>query len=187
MTEELTEIGEWVQEGGAVVHMVDLSRVRVLLDIPEKYVSGVKKQDEVKLRFDAFEGRYFEGRIHALIPFGDRNARVFPLEVHVKNEEGIIKAGMLARAEFHLGLKRSVVMVQKDAIITRGARSYLFTVDEGKAKQVFVTTGRSEGDLIEVKGSLQAGLQVIIRGNERTRDGQSVQTVPLTGSQHASD
>lgn len=187
VTEELTEIGEWVQEGGAIVHIVDLSRVRVLVDIPEKYVSGVIKKEEVKVLLDAFEGRSFEGRIHTLIPAGDPDAHVFPLEIHVKNEDGLIKAGMLARAEFHLGLKRAAIMVQKDAIITRGARSYLFTVHEGKAKQVFITTARSEGNLVEVKGSLEAGQQVIIRGNERVRDGQPVQVILLTDSKHASD
>ncbi len=178
VTREETEVGEWVEEGGEIVHMVDLSRVRVLVDIPEQYVSGVKKNEEVDVKIDAVGRQPFKGRIYALIPEGNREAHVFPLEVHVNNKDLLIKEGMLARVVFNLGLSRKTIMVHKDAIITRGSRSYVFIVNGEEAKQVFVTTGQSQGNLIEVSGSINVGEKVVIRGNERLRTGQPVQVLP---------
>ena len=178
VTREETEIGEWVEEGGEIVHMVDLSRVRVLVDMPEKYVSGVKENEEVDVRIDALGRQSFKGRIYALIPEGNKEAHSFPLEVHVNNKDLLIKEGMLARVGFNLGLSREAVMVHKDAIVTRAARSYVFIVNGEEAKQVFVTTGRAQGDLIEITGSVNVGEKAVIRGNERLRNGQPVQVVP---------
>ena len=178
VTREETEIGEWVEEGGEIVHMVDLSRVRVLVDMPEKYVSGVKENEEVDVRIGALGRQSFKGRIYALIPEGNKEAHSFPLEIHVNNKDLLIKEGMLARVGFNLGLSREAVMVHKDAIVTRAARSYIFIVNGEEAKQVFVTTGRAQGDLIEITGSVNVGEKAVIRGNERLRNGQPVQVVP---------
>lgn len=182
ITQELTEVGEWVEQGGAIAHIVDFSRVRVLVDLPERYVAAVNPDEPVKVRFDALANRTFEGKVHALIPYGDKNSRLFPLEVYVDNPDHAIKGGMLARVGLGLGLRRTALMVPKDSVITRGARTYLFTVEEGVAKQVVVTTDLSKGDLIEVSGPLKEGQMVVVRGNERIRDGQSVQIVPMDAS-----
>ena len=182
VTRELTEVGEWVEQGGGIVHIVDFSNVRVLVDMPEKYIVGVKAGDQVTVKFDALGNRVFKGKVHALIPYGNKDSHTFPLEVHVKNPELTIKGGMLARVQLDLGLRRMALMIPKDAVITRGSRTYLFIVHEGKAKQVFVTTNLSKGDRVEVRGPVQEGEMVIIRGNERVRDGQPVQVVPLSDS-----
>ena len=178
ITRELTEIGQWVEEGGDIVHMIDLSKVRIIVDIPEKYVSGVKENEEVMVEIDALGQQRFKGRIHALIPEGDKEAHVFPLEIHVKNKGSIIKEGMFAKIHFGLGLTRQAAMVHQDAIVTRGGQTYLFVVNGEEAKQVFVNTGRRKEDFIEVIGSLKTGEPVVIRGNERLRNGQPVQVVP---------
>ena len=179
VTRELTEIGQWVNEGGDIVHLVDLSVVRVMVDTPEKYVADVKVGEEVIVKIDALPNQNFKGKIHAIIPEGNREAHLFPVEIHVRNKGLAIKGGMLARIEFGLGPLRRVTMVHKDAVITRGTRSYLFVVDQGTAKQVFITTGEAKGEHIEVRGPLKEGEMVVVRGNERIRQGQPVQIVPL--------
>ncbi len=179
VTRELTEIGQWVNEGGDIVHLVDLSMVRIMVDMPEKYVASIKIAEEVTVNIDALPNQNFKGKIHALIPEGNREAHLFPLEVHVKNKGLALKGGMLARIEFGLGLLRKVTVVHKDAVITRGTMTYLFVEDKGTVKQVFVTTGQEKGEFIEVKGPLKEGEMVVIRGNERIRKGQPVQIVPL--------
>lgn len=179
VTRELTEIGQWVNKGGDIVHLVDLSVVRIMVDTPEKYVANIKIAEEVTVKIDALPNQSFKGKIHAIIPEGNREAHLFPVEIHLKNKDLAIKGGMLARIKFSLGLLRNVTMVHKDAVITRGTRTYLFVEDQGTVKQVFVTTGQAKGEFIEVRGPLKEGEMVVIRGNERIRGGQPVQIVPL--------
>ena len=46
--------------------------------------------------------------------------------------------------------------------------------DDGTAERLTVETGMGHASLIEVRGDLQAGDQVVIRGGERLRPGQAV-------------
>ncbi len=178
VTQELIEEGEWAKLGDGIVQLVDSTKIRILVDMPEKYVSEVKIGGSVKVHFDAAGNGPFSGRVHALIPEGDRASRLFPLEVHVDNDDLQIKEGMLAKVSFDLGLDRSVLMVEKDALIRRGSETFLFTIAGGKAIKQNVTLGKAKGEWIEVAGPLQVGNQVVIRGNERLRNGQAVQIVP---------
>jgi len=178
VTQELVEVGEWLEKGGGVVQMVDAAKVRIWVDMPEKYVPHLKMGGTAVVRFDGLGDESFSGAVHALIPQGDRDARLFPLEVHVDNADFRIKAGMLARVHFDLGLERRVLMVDKDAVIRRGADIFLFAVEGDKAAQRKVSLGSAKGGRIEVAGPIEEGTPVVIRGNERLRDGQAVQVVP---------
>ena len=66
-------------------------------------------------------------------------------------------------------------MVPRDAMVLRPDGISVFVVDaDQKAQQITVTTGIGAGELIEVFGNLKSGDNVIVRGNERIRPGQSV-------------
>jgi membrane fusion protein (multidrug efflux system) len=62
-----TEVGEWVDKGGPLVTLIDLSRVHVTVLVPERYVTKVKVGEPALVTADALGGRSFTGRIHALI------------------------------------------------------------------------------------------------------------------------
>ncbi|VAX32986.1 hypothetical protein MNBD_NITROSPIRAE01-1346 [hydrothermal vent metagenome] len=177
VTQALTEEGEWVTEGGGIVHLVDLSRVRILVEMPEKYIREVQMGGAVSVQIDAIAGEVFSGRVHALIPAGDRAARLFPVEVHVKNKGLLLQEGMLARVAFALGASRSVLMVDKDALIRKGSEAFLFVVKDAKAVKKTVMVGQGKADLIEVSGEIKVDDLVVIRGNERLREGRAVHIV----------
>ncbi len=178
VTQELTEEGEWVQIGGGIVQLVDLSKVRILVEMPEKYIREVKVGGKVSIQIDAIPGEGFSGIVHALIPAGDRETRLFPVEVHVENKGLLINEGMLARVAFGLGVERPALMVDKDAVIRKGSTAFLFVVKAGKAVKKNVLIGRGKPGLIEVSGALKEGDLVVIRGNERLRSGSAVNIVP---------
>jgi len=177
VTQALTEEGEWVTEGGGIVHLVDLSRVRILVEMPEKYIREVQMGGAVFVQIDAVPGEVFSGKVHALIPAGDRAARLFPVEVHVENKGLLLQEGMLARVAFALGASRRVLMVDKDALIRKGSEAFLFVVTDAKAVKKTVMVGQGKADLIEVNGEIKVDDLVVIRGNERLREGRAVHIV----------
>ena len=68
--------------------------------------------------------------------------------------------------------------MHKDAIVTGARGSHLFVVHEEAAVLHTVTTGQaSQGDVAIHGDGLNAGDLVIVRGNERLRDGQTVRVV----------
>jgi len=181
ITRELAEEGEWVAQGGGIVQLLDLSRTRLLLQVPEKYLSQIVVGSELRVEFDALSGEHFTGKIHALIPEGDSGSHLFPLEIHLENEAGLIKSGMLARVHLSLGPVRSVLMVPKDAITRKGPSTMLFVVEGDKVIPKIVRAGQAKDDLIEIQGDVKLGDKVVIRGNERLREGSAVRVVPADG------
>ena len=83
---------------------------------------------------------------------------------------------MLARVELPVGQAKKMLMAPKDAVVLNANKRTVFVVDPDSkvVSEVAVELGVSNGDLIEVSGALKAGQQVVIRGNERLRSGQSV-------------
>ena len=108
------------------------------------------------------------------MPQGNSVSRTFPVHLKVSNAKYQIKSGMEAIATFELGRKIKSILVPKDAIVPAGADNLVFRVDKGKAFSVSVTISGYYGNEAAVKGDLEPGQQVVVRGNERLRPGQSV-------------
>ncbi|MFQ5433062.1 MAG: hypothetical protein ACE5EN_11230 [Nitrospinota bacterium] len=70
--------------------------------------------------------------------------------------------------------KRIAIMVPKDAVVERGPMKMVFAVRDGAVKQVMVSVLHQKGDMVEVRGELKAGDEVVVTGNEILRDGAKV-------------
>jgi hypothetical protein len=131
----------------------------------------------------------FEGTVALIVPQADLKSRSFPVKVRLQNHftDGIpyIKPGMLARVTLPTGAPTKAMLVPKDAIVLGGPTPVVFAVAESKdakgpstVRKVPVQLGVVEGGLIEVKGELSAGDQVVSQGNERLMNGQPVSVLP---------
>ncbi|MCP4590580.1 MAG: efflux RND transporter periplasmic adaptor subunit [bacterium] len=165
------ERGQWVERGGAIVELIDLSSVLVRVDAPEQAFPYVHVGDEARLRVDAL-GAVFTGRIKHVIPQADEASRTFPVEVVIDNADGRLKGGMIAWATLITGPERDAVAVPKDAVDVRGGTAHVCVVmptEQGlTAIPTAVTTGADIDDWIAVtSGNVAPGTQVVVRGNER--------------------
>lgn len=172
---EHVAVGEWIDVGGAVVEMVSLADIEVVCMVPGSYLRAIALGSEVRVSFEALPDLEVVGKVSAIIPRADPQARTFPVKARIQNPEGQIGVGMLARVVFVAGVERSALMVPKDAVIRRGSTERVYVIDsEDTAQAIAVTTGEGLGEWIAVEGNLRTGQRVIVRGNERLRPGQKV-------------
>jgi len=179
---ELTESGAWVQQGMAVAEIVELDPIEIEAYVPESNIGFVRLGNQVAIRVDGLPGRTFDGEVVRIVPLADPRARTFPVKVRVANpmEEGRhpLLPGMLSRVSLPTGVSRPMLMVPKDALQLGGAQPAVLKVADQKAVLVPVTTGPSLDSWISVTPTNEAALAdgdpVIVRGNERLRDGQPV-------------
>ncbi len=172
---EHTERGQWVAKGGPVVEIVDLSRVEIAVPFPERAVGRLRPGSPAEVRLDALGDRVFSGEVIAIVPQGDVVSRKFRIKVRVANPDRAIKAGMFARVSFGLGGTRDAILVPKDAVVRRAGTALVYVVNGETAHEVRVQTGAAQGGDVEVAGGLRPGQMVVVRGNERLRDGQGIQ------------
>ena len=177
ITQEFTEIGQWVEEGGAIVEIVDLSRVQVEVPLPERYVSQIQIHDPVTATFDglpAFEAR---GRVLSLVAQADRAARTFPVKVEIPNPALAIKSGMVSRVTLQIDRPHQGIVVPKDALVLRGGKAFVFWVNEGTVEQIPITAVLHVEDVVEIEGPVHVGMDVVVEGNERLFPGQPVRVL----------
>lgn len=174
VTKEYTEVGQWVQKGGPVVELIDISVAEIGIDMPERYISKVKKGLSVNVNFDSLPNKNIQGEITSLVPQADRESRTFPVKIKLDNEDGIIKSGMVARVSFPIGNPSTVKLVPKDAVVTQNNAHFIYIINEGAAQPLPVTTGIAFEDKIQVIAPVEPGQQVVVKGNERLMPNQAV-------------
>ncbi len=174
ITQEFTEIGQWVEEGGAIIEMVDLSHVQVEIPLPERYVRNIRIRDPVTATFDGLPELEARGRVFSLVAQADRIARTFPVKVDIPNPALAIKSGMVSRVTLQVDRPHQGTVVPKDALVLRGGRAFVFRVNEGTVDQIPVTAVLHVEGLIEIEGPIREGMVVVVEGNERLFPGQPV-------------
>lgn len=174
VAEEHTQVGEWIKAGGPVVALVDLDQIRITVDVPERYAVLLSPESEVKVVIKSISSNQLPARIYAILPRGDSDARTFPVRINLANSDFKIKSGMEATVTFILQGAKSALLVPKDAVITAGNNRLVYIVADGKAMPVTVQILGYYNENAAVEGNLKPGDQVVIRGNERLRPGQTV-------------
>lgn len=174
---EHTQVGEWIQVGGPVVTLLDLQRIEITVDVPERYAVQLKAQAAVSVRVRSVSESPLAGRIQTVLPQGDPRARTFPVKIDLPNPGFRIKDGMEAVVAFGLATQRDALLVPKDAIVTAGSDRRVFLIDQDKAFPVGVKVLGYYDALAAVEGNLAPGAKVVVRGNERLMPGQAVKIV----------
>lgn len=172
VSEKRTELGEWIEEGGAVCELVNIETVRVRADVPESAVPFARAGAPASVGIEAL-GRTFEGRITRVIPVADPAARTFPVEIDLPNSDHTLLPGMFCWVHAPAGANTKRLMASKDAVVARGANKQVFVVRDGEggtktAMPLAVTTGLEIGGEVEISApGLNAGDLVVVRANER--------------------
>ena len=184
VTAEHTEVGEWVSSADPIAEVIALDRVEVLSNVPAEQAVRLKRGAEVRVEFQELPGEVFTGTVARVVPVADNRTRTFPVNIRLQNriedERPVLMAGMLARAILPTGSRAIMPLVPKDALVLNGSRRYVFVVSAGSGhsgpmvRSVPVSLGVADAGLVQVDGDLRAGDLVVVRGNERLRDGQDV-------------
>jgi Cu(I)/Ag(I) efflux system membrane fusion protein len=79
--------------------IVDVSRVKISAGVPEKYVTEIKKGQEVNITVDVLPGTGFTGKISYIAPSLSTTNRTFEIEIVINNPDRILKPEMNASVE----------------------------------------------------------------------------------------
>lgn len=177
VTKEFTEVGQWIEAGGPIVELVDLSRVQVEVPLPERYVGEIRVGASVTASFDGLPGFQARGRVFSVLAQADRNSRTFPIKVELPNVDLRIKSGLVSRVILQVGEPYEALVIPKDALVLRGGSEFVFVMKDGSVSQVSVIAVNHINSEVEVKGQLEPGMIVVVEGNERLFPGQPVRVL----------
>lgn len=177
VVQTFAELGEWVERGTEVVQAISIDTVRVRVDVPEHLVDGLRPGAAAGLHIDALGSDRYEGRIVAVLAQGLPDSRTFPVIVEAANPGHRIRSGMSARVAFSVERSGPVVLVHKDALVSGPMGELVYLAVDDKATARPVSAGMAYQGYVAVEGDIAVGDLVIVRGNERLRDGQPIQII----------
>ncbi len=174
------ENGELAGPQTTALTVVELATVKVKVNLSENAVVSIKDGTEVPVTINSLN-KTITGTVASVAPKADPATRAFPVEIHLNNKDGDLKAGMVATLNLETGLSRGVVTVPVDALLEREGQYWVYVLEDGKAKEVTVKKGITDGQLVEITEGLQEGQDVIVGGNRLVTDGQKVKVVDSQG------
>jgi RND family efflux transporter MFP subunit len=165
-----------------IVRIETLSRLRLVVPVPEAYAAGVPLGFTVKFTVPAFPGEIFSGTVARVSHAVDVATRTMPVEMDVTNPSGRLDPGSFSQVLWPVERPYATLFVPSSAVASNQQRTFVVRVRGGKTDWVDVRTGVATGRLTEVFGDLSAGDEVVLRGTDEIRPSTAVATrlVPPT-------
>lgn len=157
--------------------MLDISRVKVSVGIPESDVNAVRTITAFDVEFEALNGKKMRGEKYFLSKSPDSLAHLFKLQIALDNPGGSILPGMFARVRVVKEEVKNSMSVPLYAVITRSGKKFVMVEQDGAAAERMVETGILDGWMIEISKGLQGGDRVIVVGHRSVSEGQKVNVV----------
>jgi HlyD family secretion protein len=107
--------------GTVLLKMADLNLVQVKTLVDETDIGKIQSGLRSTVTVDAYPNRPFEGSVLKIEPMAvtQQNVTMFPVLVRIENREGLLRPGMNAEVEIHVGRRDSVLAVPNAALRTQ--------------------------------------------------------------------
>lgn len=159
------EPGLYVNPGMELFEIVNITSLKLKIDVDEKNISSLKLGQEIEVTSTVLANQTFTGVVSFIAPKANASLS-FPVELEIrKNTGNAIKAGMYGTANFGGDRKSLVFVVPRSAFVGNVSSGEVFIIKDGKAILTPVVAGRNFGDYVEIISGLEKGQQVITSGH----------------------
>lgn len=166
--------------GAEVFRIVNLSNMYVEVEVPESHLSNVVPGKNVKVYFPVL-GDSVATKIRETGNFINPSNRSFTAEIPVPSQDGKIKPNLTARVMINDYTSDDAILIPQ-SILSENAdgEQYVFLVEADSiendpvAKKVVITTGKTQGDFVEVLSGINSGDAIIDEGARSVKEGQKV-------------
>ena len=169
----MVSIGDYVAVGDPLVHIEDLSLVKVEFYIPQRYMQKIKNGQLVRVVVEPLS-KVYEGTIYLIEPRVDPETRSAVVHAKVKNPFEVLRPGMFCTVTIVIEKKENGLMVPEEAVVSRGEKHFLYLKEEGKAVMKQVHLGLFSEGKVEIVSGLNPGEQVVVAGIQKLAPGAPV-------------
>ncbi|WBX73962.1 efflux RND transporter periplasmic adaptor subunit [Tenacibaculum pacificus] len=168
--------------GAEVFRIVNLSKMYIETAVPESYIVAIKKGKNVEVEFPVL-GKKMNSTVRQVGNFINPANRTFNVELAVDNKDKSIKPNLTAKLKINDYTNNEALLIPQ-SIISENAKGeqYVYLVVDlkdkmGTAKQVIITTGKTQGDVVEVLNGVKDGDKIVVEGARSVQNGQQVQVL----------
>ncbi len=138
--------------GTTLLKMADLGVVRVRALVDQTDIGKIQPGQQARVTVEAYPGRPFMGQVMKIEPQAvvDQNVTMFPVLIHLPNEERLLKPGMNTEVEVEIAERAGAVVVPNDAVVsmrdaTTAAKALGISEDDMQEKLQALRSGARGG------------------------------------------
>ncbi|CAB3786401.1 Cation efflux system protein CusB [Pararobbsia alpina] len=165
VTELNVRDGAMVSPGQTLAKVGGLSKLWLIVEIPESLALQVRPGMTVDATFAGDASQHFSGHIREILPGISTGTRTLQARLEIDNSALKLTPGMLMRVRVSGSKPVSRLLVPSEAVITTGKRSIVIVRNsDGGLQPVQITVANDRGDDTEVVSGLTEGQQVVASG-----------------------
>ena len=158
--------GEIVTTGTSVCTIFNNDKLEAVINVLEADLGNLSVGRPVLLAVPA-TGDTLQARIDVISPTLDAATRTCEVIIRFENPEGKYRPGMFVRTRIAGWVYPDKLMIPKAALLIRDNRTLVFKKDDDRAKWLYVDTGLTNDDWVEILavhsgGSLAPGDEVVV-------------------------
>jgi multidrug efflux system membrane fusion protein len=179
------EPGELVAQGMTVLTLGSDARGQVVRTwLADRDVVRIRRGDGAVVRFDAFPGREFDGRVSEIAAAADPMTGTYRVEVVIRGLAETVASrasGLVGSVEIRPAADQTVTLVPSESVLEAdGMHGVVYTLapDGRSAVRRSVTLAFLAGDRIAVASGLEGAKSVVTEGAAYLDNGQPVEVRP---------
>ncbi|WP_173179935.1 efflux RND transporter periplasmic adaptor subunit [Desulfosarcina ovata] len=171
--EKNVDKGNWINSGISLCKIGSTGDLFVNVPVNETLLKFARPGTPVRVILHAFD-REVTGKMEGVLPLADEKTKNVSLKVRVPDQEMAVE-NMSATVYIPTSMKKKLTQIPRDAILSRGEKSILYTVVDHKAKSLALEVLFYKGAYAYSNSAcLAAGMTVIVDGNQRLMENQPV-------------
>jgi RND family efflux transporter MFP subunit len=165
-----------------VVRFAQVSKLRLVLPIPESLAGQIHLGDPVKVHVQALN-QDIEGKVSRFADSLDLQTRTMETEIDFANRDGRLIPGMYAETRLSLREKKNALTVPLEAVTRSGDDATVLAVNvQNILEERHVKLGLEDNSRVEVLSGLSDQDRVVIGNRSEFRNGQKILPKDVTSS-----
>ncbi|MED1780572.1 efflux RND transporter periplasmic adaptor subunit [Brevibacillus fortis] len=165
--------GEMAAAGTPLMVLVNMADVKVEASVPENQINQVKVGSTVDVKVGSLGGKVLKGTVEFVSPISDANSSSFPVKVKVNNQDGLLRAGMVAEVMLQVQATPGTKL-PTSAVLEKDSKHYVYTVNENVVHQVEVAVENASGDWTTVTNGVKDNDQIVLNPTDKLSEGSKV-------------
>jgi len=140
--------------GGPILTLADIDKLRVYVYVPEDSYPLIRRGTPATLRFDEFPGRVFRGSVARFATSLDLATRTMLTEIDLDNPGHVLYPRSYAHVTLELIRHPDALSLPASAIHRGRSSPRVLVVNDGRIREVPISTGIDDGSRVEVTSGL---------------------------------
>ena len=177
ITRKQVEGGEYINIGSPIVTIVDISRLKIKLNVSEANVYQLKLNDKATITTDVYPGVTFRGNISFISSQGD-DSHNYPVEILIPNNSKYpLKSGTFANVMIKLPVAAKASYIPRESLLGSITDAEVYVAENNKAILKKIVVGNANDKYIKVISGLNDGDKVIVNGQINLSENKAIKIV----------